>query len=105
MSHNIVFFKNSLLGNVFGKIPKFKTPETIDFTGFPKFLPEINQKWESQKCFWENEKSVFGRNPDFWETFLGNLCFWGWLWNRNKIRRCAYAKNGLQREMPKDIVK
>lgn len=52
-------------------------PETIDFTGFPKFLPEINQKWESQKCFWENEKFVFGRIPDFWESLLGNLCFWG----------------------------
>ena len=76
MSHDIVIFKNSLLGEVFGKIPKFKTPETIEFTGVPKFLPEINQKWESQKWFWENEKSVFGRNPDFWETFLGNLCFW-----------------------------
>lgn len=77
MSHDIVFFKNSLLGNVFGRFPKFKMSETIDFTGFPKFLPEINQKWESQKCFWENEKFVFGRIFDFWETFLGNLCFWG----------------------------
>lgn len=76
MSHNIVIFKNSLLGNVFWKIPKFKTPETIDFTDFSKFLPEIFQKWESQKCFWENEKFVFGRISDFWETFLGNLCFW-----------------------------
>lgn len=73
MSHNIVFFKNSLLGNVFGKIPKSKTPETIDFTAFPKFFLEIFQKWDSQKWFWENEKSVFGRNPDFWETFLGNI--------------------------------
>lgn len=54
MSHDIVFFKNSLFGNVFGEIPKSKTPETIDFTGFPKFLTEIFQKWDSQKCFWEN---------------------------------------------------
>ena len=77
MSHDIVFFKNSLLGNVFGSFPKSKTPETIDFIGFPKSLPEINQKWESQKCFWENKKFVFGRISDFWEIFLGNLCFWG----------------------------
>lgn len=97
MSHDIVFFKNSLLGNVFGIIPKSKTPETIDFTGFSKFLPEINQKWESQKCFWENEKSVFGRNPDFWETFLGNLCFLRCWKIATKYRRCAYAKKGLQR--------
>lgn len=52
-------------------------PETIDFTSFPRFAQEIFQKWEFQKCFWENEKSIFGRNPDFWETFLGNLCFLG----------------------------
>ena len=77
MSHDIVVFKNSLLGNVFREIPKSRMPETIDFTGFPKFLQEIFQKWESQKCFWENEKFVFGRIFDFWETFLGNLCFWG----------------------------
>lgn len=77
MPHNIVDFQNSFLGNGFAKNPKSKTLETIDFTGVPKFLPEINQKWESQKCFWENEKSVFGKNPDFWETFLENLCFWG----------------------------
>ena len=92
MSHNIVFFKNSLLGNVFGKIPKSKTPETIDFTAFPKFFLEIFQKWDSQKWFWENEKSVFRRNPDFWETFLGVLE------NCNKRQEvCAYAKNGIQR--------
>lgn len=92
MSHNIVFFKNSLLGNVFGKIPKSKTPESIDFTAFPKFFLEIFQKWDSQKWFWENEKSVFGRNPDFWETFLGVLE------NCNKRQEvCAYAKNGIQR--------
>lgn len=77
MSHNIVVFKNLFLGNVFGKIPKSKMPETIDFTDFPRFSTEIFQKWEFQKCFWENKKSVFGRNLDFWETFLGNLCFWG----------------------------
>ena len=77
MSHDIVIFKNALLGNVFGSFPKSRMPETIDFTGFSKFLPEINQKWESQNCFWENEKFVFGRNPDFWETFFGNLCFLG----------------------------
>lgn len=54
MSHDIVVFKNSLLGKVFGSFPKSKMPETIDFTSVPGFLPEINQKWESQKCFWEN---------------------------------------------------
>lgn len=105
MSHNIVVFKNSLLGSVFGSFPKFKTPETIDFTGFPKFLTEINQKRESKKCFWENEKFVFGRISDFWETFLGKLCFWGGMKIATKYRRCAYAKKGLQREMSKDIVK
>ena len=100
MSHNIVVFKNSLLGSVFGSFPKFKTPETIDFTGFPKFFTEINQKRETKKCFWENEKFVFGRISDFWETFLGVLE------NCNKRQEvCAYAKNGLQREMSKDIVK
>lgn len=76
MSHNIVFFKNSLLGSVFGSFPKFKMLETIDFTGFPKFFPEIKRKWESQNWFWENEKSVFGRNPDFWEAFL-EICVFG----------------------------
>lgn len=91
MSHDIVFFKNSLLGNVFGGIPKSKMSETIDFTDFPKFLPEINQKWESQKCFWENEKSVFGRNPDFWETFLGIYVF-GVLENCNKIQEVCLCE-------------
>ena len=105
MSHNIVFFKNSFLGSVFGSFPKFKILETIDFTGFPKFFPEIKRKWESQNWFWENEKSVFGRIPDFWETFLGNFGFWGGRKIATKYRRCAYAKNGLQREMSKDIVK
>lgn len=75
MSHNIVFFKNSLLGNVFGKNPKSKTPETIDFTGVPKFLSEMYQKWESQKCFWENGKIVFGRIFVFGESFLGKYPF------------------------------
>lgn len=70
MSHNIVFFKNSLLGNVFGKIPKSKTSETIDFTAFPEFFLEIFQKWDSQKWFWENEKSVFGKH--FW-----GICVFG----------------------------
>lgn len=92
MSHDIVFFKNSLLGNVFGKIPKSKTSETIDFTAFPEFFLEIFQKWDSQKWFWENEKSVFGRNPDFWETFLGNLCFWGCWKIATKDRRCALMR-------------
>lgn len=105
MSHDIVFFKNSLLGNVFGKIPKSKTPETIDFTGFPRFFPEIFQKWEFQKCFWENEKLVFGRNSVFGNHFWENLCFWGGMKIATKYRRCAYAKKGLQREMSKDIVK
>lgn len=105
MSHNIVVFKNSLLGNVFGEIPKSRMSETIDFTGFPKFLPELFQKWESQKCFWENEKSVFGRIPDFWESLLGKFVFLGGRKIATKYRRCAYAKKGLQREMRKDIAK
>lgn len=91
MSHDIVFFLKSLLGEVFGKIPKSKMPETIDFTGVPRFFPEIFQKWEFQKCFWENEKSVFGRNPDFWEIFLGNLCFWV-LENCNKIQEVCLCE-------------
>lgn len=98
MSHDIVFFKNSLLGNVFGKIPKSKTPETIDFTGFPKFLPELFQKWESQKCFWENEKSVFGRIPDFWESLLGKFVFLGWSENCNKIQEVRICEKGASKE-------
>lgn len=98
MSHDIVVFQKSFLGNVFGKISKSKMLETIDFTDFPKFLPEINQKWESQKCFWENEKSVFGRIFDFWESLLGEFVFLGWYENCNKRQEvCAYAKNGIQR--------
>lgn len=86
MSHDIVVFKNSLLGNVFGEIPKSRMPKTIDFTGFPKFLPEINQKWESQKCFWENEKFVLGRNSVFWESLLGEFVFLWWSENCKKIQ-------------------
>jgi hypothetical protein len=98
LSHDIVVFKNSLLGNVFGEIPKSTMPETIDFTGFPKFLLEIFQKWESQKCFWENKKFVFGRIFDFWESLLGEFVFLGWYENCNKRQEvCAYAKNGIQR--------
>lgn len=94
MSHNIVDFQNSFLGNGFAKNPKSKTLETIDFTGVPKFLPEINQKWESQKCFWENEKSVFGKH--FWR-----ICVFGVVENRNKnIGGCLfYAKKRVQRKM------
>lgn len=77
MSHDIVDFKNSLLGEVFGKIPKSKMLETIDFIVFPGFFPEIFQKWESKKWFWENKKSVFGRNSDFWGSLLGKFVFFG----------------------------
>lgn len=98
MSHDIVFFKNSLLGNVFGEIPKSKTPETIDFTGFPRFFPEIFQKWDSQKWFWENKKSVFGRNSDFWESLLGKFVFLGWSENCNKIQEVRICEKGASKE-------
>lgn len=65
--------------------------ETIDFTGFPKFLSEIFQKWDSQKWFWENEKFVFGRNSVFGESLLGNLCFWV-LENCNKIQEVCLCE-------------
>lgn len=98
MSHDIVDFKNSLLGNVFGSFPKSKMSETIDFTDFPKFLPEINQKWESQNCFWENEKFVFGRNSDFWESLLGKFVFLGWSENCNKIQEVRICEKGASKE-------
>lgn len=97
MSHDIVIFKNALLGNVFGEIPKSKTPETIDFTGFPKFLPKIFQKWDSQKWFWENEKFVFGRNSDFGESLLGEFVFLGWYENRNKIQEVRLCEKGASK--------
>lgn len=86
MSHDIVFFKNSLLGSVFGSFPKTKMSESIDFTGFSIFLPEIKRKWESQNWFWGNEKFVFGRNSDFGESLLGEFVFLGWSENCNKIQ-------------------
>lgn len=95
MSHDIVFFKNSLLGNVFGEIPKSKTLETIDFTGFPRFFTEIFQKWESKKCFWENEKLVFGKNSVFWESLLGKFVFLGWYENCNKIQEVRLCEKGV----------
>ena len=61
-------------------------PETIDFTAFPRFATEIFQKWETKKCFLENEKSVFGRIPDFWESLLGKFVFFGWSENCKKIQ-------------------
>lgn len=84
MPHDIVDFKNSFLGNAFGKIPKFKMTETLDFTDFPKFFPEIYQKWEAQKCFWENEKIIFGRIFILGKSFLGVKI-------AIKYRRCCYA--------------
>ena len=98
MSHDIVVFKNLLLGKVFGEIPKSRMPETIDFTGFPKFLPEIFQKLDSQKWFWENKKSVFGRNSDFWESLLGKSVFLGWSENCNKIQEVRICEKGASKE-------
>lgn len=98
MSHDIVVFKNLLLGKVFGEIPKSRMSETIDFTGFPKFLPEIFQKWDSQKWFWENKKSVFGRNSDFWESLLGKSVFLGWSENCNKIQEVRICEKGASKE-------
>lgn len=62
MSHDIVDFQKSFLGNVFGEIPRFKKPETIDFIDFSKFFPEIYQKWEFQKCFFGKWKKRFWEN-------------------------------------------
>lgn len=62
MSHNIVILKIMFLGNVFGEFPKYKVPETLDFTGFPNLFPEINENRKPKNIFGEMEKSVFVEN-------------------------------------------
>ena len=74
MSHDIVIFQNAVLGNVFGDFTKSRMPKTLDFTAF-QILSQNKAKWESQKCFWENEKSFFGKIPIFRKLLLGKYCF------------------------------
>jgi len=62
VSHNIVILKIMFLGNVFGEFPKYKVPETLDFTGFPNLFPEINENRKPKNIFGEMGKSVFVEN-------------------------------------------
>ena len=75
------------LGNIFGKFPKFKVPETLDFPTFPNPFPETNKNGKPKNIFWKTGKCVFGKiSPQifyFWE-----IQFWK---NRNKNTGGAYA--------------
>lgn len=70
LSHNIVNFKIMFLGNIFGKFPKSKVPEILDFPASPNPFPEINKNGKPKNVFWKTGKYVFGKiSPEFhfWE--------------------------------------
>ena len=96
MSHNIVVFKNSLLGNVFGSFPKFKTPETIDFTSFPRFAPEIFQNGSPRNGFGKIENPFLGEIPILGSVF-GKFVFWGVVENRNKIQEVRLCEKKVSK--------
>lgn len=71
MSHDIVIFQTMFLGNVFGKFPKSKVPETLDFPTSPDSFPEIN-KMGSLKIFLGKWENVFLGESTPNILFLGN---------------------------------